>query len=259
MPPRSTRSTSGIQRTTPPDVQRLITRLNNDDIIALGDQPGWPSNNPRVSLVPLGMTLLDTKAVVTAALGSKSLRFAKLRGTMLVDSGAANAKKHTEVLYLIARLLPQSNLLCLNIGEWGDASDEAYRRITESLPHTTVGNLYWNRPGNAPQYVAPATAHLRKNRLKDFYKLESLRREIRQFAIGGCQAWWSLTNVAGVRPNFFQRVDTELNDTNPTARCKTRCKLMRCHGLNKAGLRCCLCTRHSSNYCHHHRAKPYPR
>ena len=256
---RVTRSKSGVQRTTPPNVQRLIDRLNNDDIIALGDQPGWPNNNPKVSLIPLDMTLADTKAVISAALGSKSLRFAKLRGTMLADNGAANTRMHTEALSLIARLLPKSNLLCLNIGEWGDATDEAYRKITESLPKTTIGNLYWNRPGNAPQYVAPATAHLRNNRLKDFYKLESVRSEIRRFAIGGCQAWWGLSNATGARPNFFQRVDAELKETNPTTRCKTKCKLMRCHGLNKARIRCCLCTRHQSKLCHHHRTKPYPR
>jgi hypothetical protein len=257
---RTTRSTAVTRRATPPNVQRLIDKLNNDDLVALGDQPLWPSNSPRASLVPSGMTLRDTKDVVTAALQSKGLRFAKLRGSMLVESGAANQRMHTEVLNLIARLMPQSNLLCLNIGEWGDASDNSYKAITEALKRTSIGNLYWNRPGNAPQYIAAATAQLRINRKKDFYKLESVRVGVRAFSVGGCHAWWSLsTTVVPNRPNFFQRVESELQDTNPTARCKVNCKLMRCHGLNKAGLRCCLCTRHASHYCHHHRTKPYPR
>jgi hypothetical protein len=258
MPPRATRSTSGIQRTTPRSVQRLIDRLNNEELIALGDQPSWPNNGPRASLIPSGMTLADTKAVITAALRSKSLRFAKLRGTMLADqnNGAANKRMQTEALLLIARLLPQSHLLCLNIGEWGDAADDAYGAVVKNLKHTNIGNLYWNRQArtsNAPQYILPATLQLRRNRQKDFYKVESVRGDIRVFSVGGCQAWWS------VGPSFFQRVDAELQNTSRTARCKTACKLMRCHGLNKAGLRCCLCTRHPSNYCHHHRAKPYPR
>jgi hypothetical protein len=253
---RSTRSTSGIQRSVNPNVQRLIDRLEGDELIALGDQPGWPRRSQSASLVPSGMNLTETKSVITAALQAKGLRYAKLRGTMLADNGAANNRMHTEVLLLIARLLPRSNLLCLNIGEWGDASDASYGKITESLKHTNIGNLYWNRQArtsNAPQFIIPATLQLRRNRLKDFYKLESVRVDIRPFTVGGCQSWWS------TGASFLQRVDTELQDTNRTTRCKTACKLMRCHGLNKAGLRCCLCTRHPSNYCHHHRTKPYPR
>jgi hypothetical protein len=251
---RVTRSTSGIKKTVRQSVKNLIEELNREELIALGDQPGWPRRHS--SLVPSDMSLDETKAVITAALRSKSLRFAKLRGTMLANNGAANKAMHTEVVLLIARLLPQSNLLCLNIGEWGDATDDAYGKITDSLKHTNIGNLYWNKQAgtsNAPQFIAPATAQLRRNRLKDFYKLESVRDDIRAFSRGGCQSWWNTGT------NFFQRVDAELLVTSSTARCNSNCRLMRCHGLNKAGLRCCLCTRHVSRYCHHHRENPYPR
>jgi hypothetical protein len=244
---RVTRANSTIPITVDTKTRKLIDDLNNNRVIALGDQPRWPRRGKRAD-VPVDMSFEVTKMVIEAALTSKRLRFAKLRGTMLASGGAADHARHTEIVFLIARLLPRSNLLCLNIGEWGHASNPSYKAVTNSLRYTKIGNLYWNKPSSAADlYFSDAQGYLKNNRKKDFFKHESTRAENRSFSEIGCQAWWDLQ-----RP-FYQRVDTELQDTGRTARCKTKCRLMRCHGLNKSELRCCLCTRHPSRYCHHHR------
>lgn len=36
-------------------------------------------------------------------------------------------------------------------------------------------------------------------------------------------------------------------------RCKRNCKITRCGAINRQGKQCCLCTRHYSGLCHHHR------
>jgi hypothetical protein len=42
-------------------------------------------------------------------------------------------------------------------------------------------------------------------------------------------------------------------DVKLPTRCKMNCKMIRCGAINKKGEHCCLCTRHPTGLCHHHR------
>ena len=188
---------------------------------------------------------------------SSRLRLAILRGTLVRDVD------ETALLNTIASELPRSNILCLNIGEFGAASREAYEGIVTALRLSSVGHLYWNSPGPASGLIAQAKGILQENRKSDFYKIEAVRAEVYKFMKHGCHAWWDMQpdrKVDGVQKRGVHTIATAmLNDKSPTKRCKVRCQLSRCHGINKNRLRCCLCTRSNDHYCHHHRRNPFPK
>jgi hypothetical protein len=141
---RVTRANSTIPITVNAATSRLIKKLKKNEVIALGDHVKWPNANGKAS-VQVDMSFEITKKVTTAALTSRRLRFAKLGGSMLANGGAADAARHTEIVFLIAELLPRSKLLCLNMGEWKLASDDSYKALTRSLKHTYIGNMYWEK------------------------------------------------------------------------------------------------------------------
>ena len=157
---------------------------------------------------------------------------------------------HTHVLTYLAQRLPGSRIVCLNVGEYTDASLDAYHALVRALPQTYVGNLYWQDPDPTAGsgLKEQARAHLRANRRKDFYRAQLVHDALWHDVLRhGCKAWWNAQEET-------REISRALwNDVSPTARCSARCRLQRCKGLNKQNKRCCLCTRHASGYCHHHR------
>lgn len=247
------------QNSIRPSVQRLVSSLNEDRYVALGDEVGWP---PGLKInIPVDNSLAEATAIVKAAMRSPRLRLAKLRGTMV----GSNPDRQTRLLRVIAAELPHSNLLCLNIGEFGYASHDAYSEFVDGLRLSSIGHLYWDTGrGTSPadDLIEEAKQILRDNRKSDFYRIEAVRDEVYQYLRHGCHAWWNMQpdrqidgrNVRGVRSTSLRM----LQDTQPTQRCRVACRLARCHGINKKRLRCCLCTRDPSRYCRHHAQKPYP-
>ena len=172
-------------------VEDLVGFLQDNEIVALGDHPNWPRSDAK-ALVPNGLSVEEAKSVVTAALTSSRLRLAMLRGTMLKPS--ATPAEQTEVLSLIATLLPGCSLVCLNLGEWSQASPEAYEMILKNLSETGIGHLYWNTPETVQgtDALKPyAIEILRENRKKHFYLMQAADGEVWTFLKGGCQAWWN--------------------------------------------------------------------
>jgi hypothetical protein len=249
-----------------PSRQRLIDDLKANKFVALGDETRWP-RSPLKSAGEAGNSLKEARAIVRAAMTSTRLRVAKLRGESLMLN--PNADQQTELLTLIAKLLPRSYILCLNIGEFPAARLSAYELIVQNLPESFVGNMYWDSgkgPNPAPDLVPDARHILKENRRKDFFRLELMRPEVFQFARHGCHAWWDIQEkridgkkgCVNVAREMIENTKPIPNPDAPGFRCKVGCKQSRCKGLNSAKKRCCLCTRHESGYCHHHRKKPYP-
>ena len=242
-----------------PSVQRLVSSLNENRYVALGDEVGWPAGLK--TNVAVDNSLAEATAIVQAAMRSTRLRLEKLRGTMV----GSNPDRQTNLLRVIASELPRSNLLCLNIGEFGYASHDAYVELVDALRRSSVGHLYWDTgrgASPADDLIEEAKQILRDNCKSDFYKIEAVRDEVYQYLSHGCHAWWNMQpdrqingrTVRGVRTTSLEMLDK----THPTERCRVACKLARCHGINKKRLRCCLCTRHPSRYCRFHQNKPYP-
>jgi hypothetical protein len=242
--PKSNRNTSQRSSNIGTSIQKLVTGLQNDEYIALGSAVGWP-RNLKVS-APVGVSLVEAQAIVRAAMRSSRLRLAMLRGTLVRPAD------QTALLKTIASELPRSNILCLNIGEFDAASREAYEGIVNALQLSSVGHLYWDRRGPfAYSLIAQAKGILQENRKTDFYKIEAVRAEVYKFmrVIINDKQMRGVNTIATAM----------LNDTSPTERCRVRCQLSRCHGINQKRLRCCLCTRSNDHYCHHHRRNPFPK
>lgn len=239
-----------------PSVLRLLQLLQSNSLVALGDVSMWPKNDLRHS-VPSDMTMEEAKAVVTNAFRSKRLRLATLRGTMIRGS---SIQTHSEMLKHIAHELPNSNVLCLNLGEWNKADRQSYTELVNSLPHSDIGHLYWDSapdPMGNTNLKATAMHHIRQNRTKDSYRIATVHPEVLPFMKVGCKAWWNLQpsrTMGGVFKKGIVEVTHEmLGNKEPTDRCKQRCITNRCHALNKQKKRCCLCVRPPHRYCHHHR------
>jgi len=271
-----------------PSRQRLVDALRADEIVALGDEPGWPSR--RKAAIPHDSTMPELRAIVDAACASSRVQLAKLRGTL------TSARNHTALLLHIASRLPESRLLCLNLGEFDRASDSAYEAVVSALGRTLIGHLYWRDPVTAEQRDQKRRAQeiLRRNRAKPAYRALILEPVVRSFMRHGCHAWWD------PQPALFARLQSEdardrsaaqqaarsaaqqaarsaaqqqaaraaaaaaAGRSSPrrgraspgerrTARCRARCRLARCRGTNRHGLACCLCTLDASGYCRHHR------
>lgn len=221
-------------------VQRLIADLVGEQLDSLSDI--GPARLRKRS-VPNGITLDEAKAIVDAACASRRLRIASIRGTCVAH------RYHTALFTHIALSLAGSRIICLNVGEFTEASESAYRALVDTLPETYVDNLYWQHPDPMAGSGLKESAQdaLRRNRTKPFYRAQLLRDEVWSFLKFGCKAWFNPKEST-------RRVSQELwSETAPTARCKQACRLSRCKGVNRHDNRCCLCTRHMSGYCYHHR------
>lgn len=225
-------------------MRSIVSDLEAEELDSLSD---FGPVRVRKRAVPNGITLDEAKAIVDAACASRRLRIASIRGTCV------SHRHHTALLEHIARSLSRSRIICLNVGEFTEADESAYRALVDTLPDTYVGNLYWQDPDpmEGSGLKNRARDAIRKNRTKPFYRAQLLRNDVWSFLKFGCKAWFNPQEST-------RRISQELwADTAPTARCKKGCRLSRCNAVNARDERCCLCTRHVSGYCHHHRTRRF--
>ena len=229
-------------RSLRPSVVTLVHRLEHDELVSLSNY--GPARMKARASAEQQLTQAEAEAILRAACRSRRLRVMSFRGT-LVDR-----RLHTHVLTFLAQHLPESHVVCLNVGEFTDASLDAYRALVRALPHSFVGNMYWHDPDptKGTQLKTMARDALRDNRKKDFYRAQlnddALWDAVLRF---GCKAWWdATTETRDVSKRLWA-------DGAPTPRCKSRCHLKRCKAVNKRDQRCCLCTRDPTGYCHHHK------
>jgi len=224
-------------------VQALLASLREGGLFSLSDI--GPRYVPKRA-VPSGLTLDEALAVVDAALSTPSLRTAAIRGTCLARSSPS---AQSALLLRVAERLPGSRVLCLNVGEMGEASHEAYAALVDALPRSFVGNLYWHDPDpmSGTGLKEKAKEALRQNRRKAFYRSSLLDDETWRFLKHGCKAWYN--------PKESSRdvARAALERGEGAERCRVKCQKRRCLGVNRRQERCCLCTRHESGYCRHHR------
>ena len=193
-------------------VQGVVSRIQGD-VVAVGGYDGWPNDGRHVS-IGTDHTLKDAKAIVDATMSSPNVRLAVLLGSMVTS------RNETQLLSHIADKLPGSNVICLNIGEFGSASLDAYQRIVAALPHSIVGHMYWNKgkgPCVADDLVEQAQIYLRQNRRKTAYKVNLL--QVEPYMRKGCNAWWN------PQPSTFQQAHADLRKST-----KSATQLRRGHG-----------------------------
>jgi len=224
-----------------PSVQRIVTALEDEHLDSLSHF--GPSRGVAKLAAPQAMNLREAQALRSAAFSSKRLRIASLRGTMV------GRHLHTATLRHIARELPKSRVVCLNVGEYTDASQESYEELVRALSHSYVGNLYWHDPDPMAhtELKQQAMQALRGNRVKAFYRAQLLSDVVWHFLKQGCKAWYDAQD--STRDVSMQK----WSSIQPTERCIRRCKSARCRAVNLQLERCCRCTYDASGYCASHR------
>ncbi len=140
-----------------------------------------------------GVNVTEAKAYIDALFANTDVRVGFLSGSKLQH------KHHDEVLGYIAEAMRRgtSKLVCLNLGEYSDASYETYAKIVEALPYTNIGMLYWNKGSDvsAPEQIKPANRILWKNRYKRAYAEAMVpNTDLFNVILVGCRLSW-----AGIR------------------------------------------------------------
>lgn len=234
------------------DVRDTIDRLQRDEIISLGSHGQHPVAMRRyVATIPHGRSIDEVEAIVRAAFRSKRVAIA------IVTGGVVTAANQGRLLTAVARELPGSRVVCLNLGELRDAGAAAYARLEQALGDSYVGNLYIDDPVT-PQEHARKTrlkAIVKENKRKDGYRQQLARDDAWALLQRGCNAWFNPTAQGRAAAVAWR-------DAQAPAHCRQRCSSanpvrpgtgVRCRGISSRGVKCCLCTRHESRYCHHHR------
>lgn len=233
-------------------IEALISKLRRNELVALGSHGSYPRRAANLaSSLPRGKGIDACKAVVRAAFSSKRLAVAMISGT------AVPAKDHTELLNAVAHNLPKSRVVCLNLGEFTHADEESYAALESAIARSFVGNLYIQDPVTASDRARKTRLkqYLNVNKRKPGYRQQIARDDAWQFLKFGCNAWFNpkpATRSAALnwaqdgRPEHCKKGCSAQNAQRPG-------KGQRCRGISANGRRCCLCTRHASKYCHHHR------
>jgi hypothetical protein len=179
-------------------VGRIIERIEKEQPVAVGNY--FAGKAQTVADVTGAMNMTEAKAYVTAVLSTPSVCLASLRGTMgKADWGAA---QQTELLsHIVAEMrhnAPQSRWVWLNIGEFPQASHDVYKKLTDVLPQTILGHLYWDS-GSGPKpaddlKTERAIPALRINRKKTKYCQCILDPRVRPILEKCDKAWWDPTD-----------------------------------------------------------------
>lgn len=143
---------------------------------------------PHVARVPLGRGIDAYLAIVETALRSKRLALAIVLGSLV--SGPNNQSR---LLSAVARALPASRVVALNLGEFGDATEAAYAELELGLPRSVVGHLYITDPLTEHQKERKTRllAILRQNRGKAGYKQQIAEDDAWLILKAGCNAWFN--------------------------------------------------------------------
>lgn len=134
---------------------RIIKTLERGELLALGKQESfsWPSES--FMSLPEGMSMLQWSEILDVGMVNPGNLVALIATGSKLGPRATQAQR-SELYTMIARRLPQSNLIALNVGEFLDVSDEAFDYMIEQVKNSSVTHLYFEEPR--------ATARARRKR-----------------------------------------------------------------------------------------------
>lgn len=199
--------------------------------------------------VPSFRTRQDFQNLVQVASRSRNLVSVDLHNPRNLFRTPA---QQSEALAGIASALRRSRWICVNLGEYELASDDAYAQLLESIKASNVGYLYLDDRrvrGTLKRQFLNALQHNRNEKV--VYKLQVARPDVSYVLHKGCKAW---KNPAAM-PLSMQRAQSYVETDESQKHCKRGCRASRCKGVSSRGKRCCLCTKNPSGFCRFHELK----
>lgn len=235
------------------DVLKFIARIKHEELVAIGHRETWPKRDKRLKNLyadfPPGRSLREYKLIISAACASKRLAILMVKGTLITG-----IKNRNELFTHVMKELVKSNsIICVNLGEF--QVNDGYAKLVNALPNTFVGHCYYTDPVTKYQREIKIRCRevLSRNRLKWGYRAQLARDDVWGILQHGCQAWWNPKNKGREYAVKYSQ-NYKVHASKYPQRCRRGCRIRRCAGLSASSRkRCCLCTRHASGYCRHHR------
>ena len=115
---------------------------------------------------------------------------------LLVTGTLLPSSQHSEVFRLIARLLPKSSVIALNVGEM-EADDAAYDELEAAIatPSCVLGHLYYRDPVTRAERERKdrVRTNLRRNTMKAAYLAQLARNEV--WKLKGANCWHNFSST----------------------------------------------------------------
>lgn len=175
------------------EINSLVDSIGNGQVVALGHWDRFPMNS-EWRRVPTSIQLKEWETLLDAAMQKNGIAIMIVTGTVIQE------QLHTAVLNAIAKRLPNSSLIALNVGEF-DASEESYDALALALadPACIVGHLYFRDPVSVEERKRKTRVRkvLRHNRTKDAYLQVLARDEV--WKMRGANCWFNFSQCLRTR------------------------------------------------------------
>lgn len=249
-----TRSRSGMERKMSGKLDKLIRDLKKNKYVSVGANTTSKLN---ASLAVFGEKELTSfyKPLISAIFTSPRVAVALVLGTRFSE------KKHGEILEYISQLLPKSNVVCLNVGEFTTSPTPLIR----ALPKSIVGNFWYSETSSTEKERLSMRKITKENISKWGYKSQIARDDVWEVLKTGCKAMRNPTKMTRKyavkyaseksREEEDERNSKSKTQRNYMARCTNTCTQKRCIAavdVDGESLRCCNCASGDSKFCSSH-------
>lgn len=195
--------------------------------------------------IPSNLSLAQLQEVVRAMRGTRKLFIVSMQNKLSL--GANNAANVRSLITTLEEVLPTTNILCLNFGEYAAAVDDDWERLLAAVQKSHVGHIYISENMISPQMKRRFIAAVRENRRKARYRNVVQDTQFTQLFDRGCNPWYSMRRQI----NSYE-ANGQMQNNSADHLCRVNCRLHRCKGRNRRGTRCCLCVT-EGEYCRWHR------
>lgn len=238
--------------------RELLQLLKRNKLMAVGDfrfnkSDKYSDRNPNgwYRPMPASPTPFEFQAYIRAAAQSKRVISIDLHKP---PTSFLTPALQDEILRFIATQIPKSRWICVNLGEYSLASDDAYQDLLQAVKQSSVGFLFLDdrrikRDSPLKNEFLKALQHNRNtNRL---LHLQLAHPDAWAVLDKGCKAWRNPNHIK--MRTTRERAKAYQQSAEGHGHCRNRCIAPRCKGVNASGHRCCLCTRDESGFCRFHR------
>lgn len=190
-PRKSIRLTLGPQG---PPIEGYLFRLQSPSLVAMGNwETKYPARQRGVSWLGVepNLTELQWASVLDLGMRPTGLSIMTVLGLQIEDK-----RLHAPILRLIAKRLPSSRVVALNIGEM-DVSAATFEALMAAIAHEKciLGHIYLGEV--TKRQKKRLREQLRVNRRKAGYHRQLARPEV--FVLKGANCWFNFGKLAHAR------------------------------------------------------------
>lgn len=220
---RRGRRTGSDARAGEGEVRNKINLLKaGDQLVSLGIWSGPKGFQKQHALTyttsPYDATYDQWKQIFEAIASNKYLAILKVLGSSMHEN------RHSAFLELLAEYLPKMSIIALNIGEFTNASREAFEKFETALGAESciVAHLYYSEH-QLPQPIKETKARLQDQLTRNRYKLAYCEQLVRDevWRLHGMHCWVNFLgthhNRAKLRVAYERQLEADNPDPDPKA------------------------------------------